>query len=89
MPAVMVDTSCSARRSRAAPAFSIAWVGSRAPHSEKVMPGCATVHAMTTWATDAEQALYRELREDRLGERLRLEQEHVRFGWLRQALEKL
>jgi hypothetical protein len=39
--------------------------------------------------TEAEQALYRELREDRLGERLRLEQEHVRFGWLRQALEKL
>ena len=39
--------------------------------------------------TDAEQALYRDLREDRLGERLRLEQEHVRFGWLQQALEKL
>ncbi|MNE81047.1 hypothetical protein D3C80_1776690 [compost metagenome] len=39
--------------------------------------------------TEAEQALYRELREDRLGERLRLEQEHVRFGWLRQALDRL
>lgn len=39
--------------------------------------------------TEAEQALYCELREDRLGERLRLEQEHVRFGWLRQALERL
>nr|WP_298167238.1 DUF3322 domain-containing protein [uncultured Pseudomonas sp.] len=39
--------------------------------------------------TEAEQALYRDLREDRLGERLRLEQEHVRFGWLQQALQRL
>lgn len=39
--------------------------------------------------TEAEQALYRELREDHLGERLRLEQEHVRFGWLQQALQGL
>jgi hypothetical protein len=39
--------------------------------------------------TEAEQALYQELREDRLGECLRLEQEHIRFGWLQRALEKL
>ncbi|OEC36088.1 hypothetical protein SAMN05216600_101180 [Pseudomonas cuatrocienegasensis] len=39
--------------------------------------------------TNAEQMLYRELRDDHLGERLRLEQEHVRFGWLQQALDSL
>ena len=38
---------------------------------------------------EAEQALHRELREDHLGVRLRLEQEHIRFGWLRQALRLL
>ena len=36
-----------------------------------------------------EQQLYRELREDRLAERLRLEQEHIRFGWLQHALRAL
>lgn len=36
--------------------------------------------------TDAEQALYHDLRTDQLGMRLRLEQEHIRFGWLQQAL---
>jgi len=34
----------------------------------------------------AEQALYQDLRDDLLGERVRLEQERIDFGWLRQAL---
>lgn len=36
-----------------------------------------------------EQLLYRELRENRLAERLRLEQEHIHFGWLKRALRAL
>lgn len=36
-----------------------------------------------------ERALYDELRTDRLGERLRLEQERIGFGWLRKALVNL
>jgi hypothetical protein len=38
--------------------------------------------------TVAEQALFDELRFDRLGERVRLEQERVGFGWLQRALEQ-
>jgi hypothetical protein len=38
---------------------------------------------------EAEQALYQDLRRDHLGVRLRLEQEHIRFSWLRQALRLL
>jgi hypothetical protein len=33
-----------------------------------------------------EQALYEDLRDDLLGERVRLEQERIDFGWLRQSL---
>lgn len=36
-----------------------------------------------------ERALYRDLLQDRYGERLRLEQEHIRFGWLQQGLDWL
>ncbi len=39
--------------------------------------------------TAEEQALYLDLREDRLGQRLRLEQEHIRFSWLEKALGQL
>ncbi|HER33985.1 MAG: hypothetical protein JXJ30_03575 [Halothiobacillaceae bacterium] len=38
--------------------------------------------------TDAEQALYDDLRHDRLGERVRLEQERIGFGWLKERLER-
>ncbi len=37
----------------------------------------------------AEQALYRALRDDHLGPRIRLEQEHVRFTWLKRFLASL
>ncbi len=36
-----------------------------------------------------EQAVYDDLRFDRLGERLRLEQERIRFSWVGQALDRL
>jgi hypothetical protein len=36
--------------------------------------------------TDAERSLYDDLRFDRLGDHLRLEQEKIGFGWLQQAL---
>jgi hypothetical protein len=36
---------------------------------------------------DAENALYRDLIEDRFGRSVRLEQERVRFSWLQQSLE--
>ena len=34
-----------------------------------------------------EHALFEDLRHDRIGERIRLEQERIGYGWLRQALE--
>jgi len=37
----------------------------------------------------AEQALYQDLRDDLLGERVRLEQERIAFGWLRRRLGRL
>lgn len=46
---------------------------------------CSTLRRLN----DSEQALYQDLRDDLLGERLRLEQEHIRFGWLQQALREL
>lgn len=39
-----------------------------------------------TRLTEPENALFEALRDDRLGERLRLEQERVEFGWLQRAL---
>ncbi len=39
--------------------------------------------------TDGERALFDDLQQDRLGERLRLEQEQIAFRWLRQALQRL
>lgn len=39
--------------------------------------------------THAEQALYQQLRDDQLAPRLRLEQEHISQGWLRQRLAEL
>lgn len=38
---------------------------------------------------DNERALYDDLHSDRLGHKVRLEQERVRFGWLMQALEEI
>lgn len=38
---------------------------------------------------DNERALYDDLHSDRLGHRVRLEQERVQFGWLMQALEEI
>lgn len=38
---------------------------------------------------EAEQTLYQTLREDRLAQRLRLEQEHVRFAWLKDFLARI
>jgi len=39
--------------------------------------------------TVSEQAVYDDLRQDRLGEQVRLEQERISFGWLKQALHFL
>lgn len=39
--------------------------------------------------TVPEQLLFDELRQDRLGQRVRLEQERVAFGWLQQALRQV
>lgn len=39
--------------------------------------------------TEAEQSLYDDLRYDRLGRRVRLEQERIAFGWLQHALAEL
>jgi hypothetical protein len=36
--------------------------------------------------SETERALYNELRDNRIRERLRLEQEHIGFGWLQKAL---
>lgn len=36
-----------------------------------------------------ERALFEDLRQDRIGERIRLEQERIAYGWLRQALAGL
>jgi hypothetical protein len=36
-----------------------------------------------------EHALFEDLRHDRIGERIRLEQERVAYGWLRRALADL
>ncbi|HSH28234.1 MAG TPA: Wadjet anti-phage system protein JetD domain-containing protein [Wenzhouxiangella sp.] len=38
---------------------------------------------------EAEQTLYQTLRDDRLAQRLRLEQEHVRFAWLKDFLASI
>lgn len=45
--------------------------------------------ALTERLHDDERALYRDLLQERYGERLRLEQEHIRFGWLKQRLAGL
>ena len=39
--------------------------------------------------TADERALYEDLRHDRMGVNLRLEQERIGFGWVKEALEKL
>ena len=41
----------------------------------------------TSRLTEAEAALHRDLLSDRLGERIRLEQERIGFGWLQRSLE--
>ncbi len=44
-----------------------------------------TLHRLTS----AEQALYTQLQEHRFGPSLRLEQEHIGFGWVQQALQRV
>jgi hypothetical protein len=39
--------------------------------------------------TNGERALFEDLRRNRLGERLRLEQEQIAFRWLQQALQRV
>ncbi len=42
-----------------------------------------------TQLNEPERALYEDLCEDRIGERLRLEQERLGFGWVRDSLAAL
>ncbi len=51
MAASIRASSSGVRRRSPARALSRAWAALRAPQSEKVMPGCASVQAMTTCAT--------------------------------------
>ena len=39
--------------------------------------------------TDVERALFEDLQFNRIGERVRLEQERISFGWLQQALQRI
>ena len=54
------------------------WVNEKTPSTESL-----------TRLTEPENALHRELLRGTLGERLRLEQERIGFGWVREALAKL
>ncbi len=54
------------------------WVTEKTPSTESL-----------TRLTEPENALHRELLRGTWGERLRLEQERIGFGWVREALEKL
>jgi hypothetical protein len=45
--------------------------------------------AATPLLTQDEHALFNELRIDRLGDRVRLEQERISYAWLRRALHQL
>lgn len=54
------------------------WVTEKTPSTESL-----------TRLTEPENALHRELLRATWGERLRLEQERIGFGWVREALEKL
>jgi len=54
------------------------WVNEAVPHD-----------APLARLTDAERALFEDLRFNRIGERVRLEQERISFGWLQQALQKI
>ncbi len=59
------------------------------PASDIAVDGCATLvaHRETlTRLSPAESALYADLRDDRLGTRVRLEQERIAFGHLESAL---
>jgi hypothetical protein len=54
------------------------WVEEREPH-------LGTLGRLT----EAESTLFRDLQQDRFGERIRLEQERIRYGWLEHALAGL
>jgi hypothetical protein len=54
------------------------WVREPKPHRGE-LPGL----------TEAERSLYEDLRDDRLGEGVRLEQERIGYGWLVDALRRL
>ena len=43
----------------------------------------------TSLLTQDEHALFNDLRLDRLGDRVRLEQERISYGWLKRALHQL
>jgi hypothetical protein len=59
-------------------AHSPLWVREADPH-----PGL--LHRLT----EPEQSLYQDLRDGRLGDRVRLEQERISFGWLERSLQRL
>jgi len=48
-------------------------------------PQSADLHRLTT----EEMSLYNDLRDNRIRERLRLEQEHLGFGWVRDRIDRL
>lgn len=54
------------------------WVREREPHNGDLAA-----------LTDSEKSLFEDLRGDRLGERVRLEQERIAFGWVQRALAAL
>jgi hypothetical protein len=76
-----------------------------APHARSLMMDVATLHAhRTLWGrealekrytgdllrlTDDEQALYQALRNDIFGEQLRLEQERIGYGWVRESIARV
>jgi hypothetical protein len=73
------------------------------PHASSLLMDAATLHAhRSLWGaedidkrhtgalsrlTDDEQALYRDLRDDTLAERVRMEQERIGYGWVRAAID--
>ncbi|WP_426117430.1 DUF3322 domain-containing protein [Massilia sp. PWRC2] len=77
----------------------------RVPHARSLLMDAATLHAhRSLWGTeeidkrhtgelqhlnDEEQAVYRDLRDDVLAERVRMEQERIGFGWVREAVDRV
>ncbi|MDN5863449.1 MAG: DUF2220 domain-containing protein, partial [Salinisphaera sp.] len=51
-------------------------------------PGHSRFEGSLSTLNDAEQALFDDLKENRLAQRLRLEQERIAYGWVQQALAR-